>query len=102
MKKSLTFVFLVLTLVSLISCSKSTLGVQSPVVVTNTVDVVKDTTVYTKYMVTYNYTNVNGDTITQVLVYPKEWLVTDMLSVDEVSKIVRIDTLETNIMESDL
>lgn len=102
MKKSLTLVFLILTLVSLVSCNQSKLGIQSPVVITNTIDDVNDTTSYTKYLVTYNYTNINGDTITQVLVYPKQWVVTDMISVDEVSKIVRIDTLETNIMESDL
>jgi hypothetical protein len=102
MKKSLTFVFLVLTLVSLFSCSRVTLGNQSQVVVTNTVDEVKDTVLYTKYLVTYNYTNINGDTITQVLVMPKKWLVTDMISADEIPTIVRIDTLETNIMESDL
>lgn len=102
MKKSFTLVFLILTLVSLVSCNQSKLGIQSHVVITNTENEVKDTTSYTKYLVTYNYTNDNGDTITQILVYPKEWLVTDMLSVDEVSKVVRIDTLGTNIMESDL
>ena len=102
MKKSLTLVFLVLTLVNLVSCNQSKLGIQTPVVITNTNDDLKDTTSYTKYLVTYNYTNDNGDTITQVLVYPKEWLVTKMLSVDEVSKVVKIDTLEVNIMESDL
>lgn len=102
MKKSLTFVFLVLTLVGLISCSQSTLDSQSKVVVTNTVDEVKDTTLYTKYLITYNYTDIYGDTIIQILTIPKKWLVTDMISADDIPTIVRIDTLETNIMESDL
>ena len=59
-------------------------------------DTLIDSTLYNSYMVHYK----KG--YTQVLQYPSTWSVSEQLGRKEYRKVVKIDTLQLNVLESEL
>lgn len=96
MKKIVVLSSLVIFIGVLFSFQKPEVSVIINKPIVSQTDTIVDSTLYNSYMIHYKNNQ------TQVLQYPSDWNVYDMLDRKLSKKVVRIDTLQTNVLYEQL